>query len=119
ANQPSYPAVNWRNDYLSYEEVNIRANQLSKHLISNYDIRQDDVVGICLNSSFELLISVLGILKTGATVLPIVPTDPLERVNYILDDSKAKLIVTQEEIFKFEGAFEGTILLLDKSAEEI
>ncbi|MCM3340705.1 amino acid adenylation domain-containing protein [Paenibacillus sp. MER TA 81-3] len=88
-------AVVFENEKLSFEELNTKATELANSLYLK-GIKNGDIVGIMLNRSLDMIVSVLGVLKIGATYLPIDPNFPNERVNYMLVDSKAKLIITNQ-----------------------
>ena len=70
-------------------------------------VGRNDIVAISLERSLEMLVSIVGILKSGAAYLPIDPNNPIERTNYILNDSKAKMVLTagcqHEFIVKFHN----------------
>ena len=80
---------------LTYKELNELANKLANKLIDN-GIKSKSVVGILVNRSPEMIIGLLAILKCGATYLPLDPEYPKERINYILDNSKAQILLVNE-----------------------
>ncbi|MBO5333941.1 MAG: amino acid adenylation domain-containing protein, partial [Clostridia bacterium] len=80
---------------LTYRELNEEANRLANSLMGR-GIGKGDIVGIKLSRTSKFLISVLGILKTGAAYLPFDITHPQERIDQILFDSDAKLCITEE-----------------------
>jgi len=82
---------------LTYWELNKRANQLARYLIS-LGIRPDDIVGICVERSINMIIGILGILKAGGGYLPLDPNYPMERVTFMLKDVQAKILLTQESL---------------------
>lgn len=82
---------------LSYYQLNCKANQLAHYFIER-QVKPDDIVAVCLDRSFDLLVSILAILKAGAAYLPIDPAFPDERLNYMLDDSGVKLVITNNSI---------------------
>ncbi len=79
--------------YISYRELNLKSNQLA-HLLIGKGVQPDTIVGIMIESSIEMIIGLLGILKAGGVYLPIDPEYPEERINYMLTDSAAKILVT-------------------------
>jgi amino acid adenylation domain-containing protein len=81
--------------FLTYSELDSKANQLANHLI-RLGVKQEDIVGISLDRSFNMFISVLAILKTGATYLPLDPIFPDDRTRFMLEDSGARVLITQE-----------------------
>jgi len=96
----------------SYQELNDRANQLAQKLVK-MGIGEKQVVGILLNRSTNLIVSMLAILKSGAAYLPIDPEYPLDRIQYIIDDSRLNLILTDVSTEKILNDKEVNSLLLD------
>lgn len=90
------PAVTFDNISISYNELNKRANGLANHLISQ-GIRKNDFVGICMDRSIDVIVSILGILKSGGAYLPLDPEYPLERIKFMTNDSSAKFIITNAQ----------------------
>ncbi len=82
---------------LTYSQLNEEANKVAHTLIEK-GIGKGDIVGIKLSRTSNFLVSVLGILKTGAAYLPMDPEHPQDRLNSILNDSNAKLCITEENI---------------------
>jgi amino acid adenylation domain-containing protein len=80
--------------YISYRELNEKTNRLARRLRSN-GIRQDQLVGVLLNRSLALVESILATWKAGGAYIPIDPQYPQQRINSILNDSNAKVILTQ------------------------
>lgn len=82
---------------LSYRELNRRADQLACHLRA-LGVSAGSPVGVYMRQSFEMVISVLGILKAGACCLPLDPSYPTERLSFMLDDSRASVVLSQEAL---------------------
>ena len=116
-------AVVFENESLTYTELNIRTNQIASYLISK-GIKKDDLVGICLDRSIEMISGILGIMKAGAAYLPIDPEYPAERISFMLEDSDLKIILTDQktsknpEIFNKPG-LQVIIIDSDKGLKEI
>lgn len=83
--------------YLTYEELNEKANSLAHHLI-NFGIKPNDIVCIMTNRSLETIVSMFGILKAGAAFFNVDPTYPVERTKYYLENSKTKYVLTQKQL---------------------
>ena len=83
--------------YISYNELNEQTNQLA-HLLQKRGVGTDSIVGIMIERSLEMIIGILGILKAGAAYLPIETEYPQERIDYMLKDSGAKILLTSREI---------------------
>ena len=82
---------------LGYGELNARANRLARHL-RGLGVREGDLVALCLRRSPELLVGLLAVLKAGAAYVPLDPDHPPERLEYMLADSGAKVLVTEQEL---------------------
>ncbi|MEI8054865.1 MAG: amino acid adenylation domain-containing protein [bacterium] len=91
---PNNIAVVYENTKLTYQELNNKANQLAHYLIQNYNIQPDDLIALYLDRSEQMIIAMLGVLKAGGAYVPIDLSYPDERVKYILNDTKAKAILT-------------------------
>ncbi|WP_316634068.1 non-ribosomal peptide synthetase [uncultured Flavobacterium sp.] len=98
---PNQIAVVFEDIELTYRELNENANRLAHYLIENYTIEPDDLIGIKLERSEQILVVILGILKSGAAYVPIDVNYPKERIAYIEQDSNAKIVIDQKalEIF--------------------
>ncbi|HSH66949.1 MAG TPA: amino acid adenylation domain-containing protein, partial [Bacteroidia bacterium] len=88
---------------LSYEELNSRSNRLAHYLQSRYEIKGDDLVGIELARDEWMIISMLGILKSGGGYVPIDMDYPADRKKYMKDDSGCKLVIDAEELMRFRS----------------
>ncbi|EPR07806.1 non-ribosomal peptide synthase/polyketide synthase [Ruminiclostridium papyrosolvens] len=89
----------------SYSELNSAANRIANHL-KRHNVGKEDIVGIMLEPSEFILSGLLGILKSGAAYLPVDPDYPEERIEYMLEDSKAEILLTQQSLagkVKFSG----------------
>jgi len=94
---PNNIALTYDGNSITYKELNQKVNFLAKKLRDN-GIKNNDIVGIMMYRSFEMVISQLAILKSGGAYLPIDPAYPKDRVNYILEDSKCNLLLIGENI---------------------
>ncbi|MBN2535779.1 MAG: amino acid adenylation domain-containing protein [Spirochaetales bacterium] len=91
---PDAPAVLCGAKQITYRELNGKANRLARHLRSKGAV-PNQLIGIVLDRSIDMIVSVLGVLKAGAAYLPIEPGYPAERIHYILENSKAAMVITQ------------------------
>lgn len=98
---PDNIAIVYDEKELTYNELNERANQLADYLRKTYSIKGDDLVGIKLEERQQIIITILGILKSGAAYLPIDPDFPAARINQIVEDSKCKTVMDDEELERF------------------
>ncbi|MEB3358886.1 MAG: condensation domain-containing protein, partial [Synechococcales bacterium] len=90
---PGAIAIIFENTSLSYRELNHRTNQLASFL-KQQGLQQGHRVAVCLERSTELVITLLAILKAGATYVPLDPTYPTERLRFILQDAQVSLLIT-------------------------
>lgn len=95
---PDNIALVFEDKHLTYKELNKKANSLAYYLRNNIQISRNDLVGIMVNRSLEMIISILAVLKAGGAYIPIDPSYPNERVSYMLDNSQAKVLLTQKKL---------------------
>ncbi|WP_404791150.1 amino acid adenylation domain-containing protein [Altericista sp. CCNU0014] len=95
-NNPEQIAILFPDIALTYAELNVRANQLA-HYLQSLGIQPGDLVGLCVARSPLMAIGVLGILKAGAAYVPLDPTYPPERLNYVLQDVRISVLLTQSD----------------------
>ncbi|MFM8859685.1 MAG: AMP-binding protein, partial [Methylocystis sp.] len=100
---PEAIALIFGDEEVSYQELDRRANQLARYLIEQ-NIGPEDIVAIGLDRSIEMVVSLLGVLKSGAAYLPLDPEYPPERLAFMLADSKARCLITTGKIYdRFSG----------------
>ncbi|OHT45932.1 hypothetical protein BHE19_22090 [Flavobacterium tructae] len=92
---PAAIAVVYNGEELSYKELDQRSNKLG-HYLQEKGVKPDALVGICLERSLEMLIGILGILKSGGAYVPIDPDFPRDRLNYMLTDAGIDLVLSSE-----------------------
>ncbi len=97
---PSKTAVIFNDKEITYEELNKVANKIANYLISR-NVKANDVVSILLNRSELLLASIIGVLKSGAAYLLIDGSLPHDRIEYMLNDSKSVLLITNSQVDNF------------------
>src|SRR5262245_5842670 len=91
---PDAVAVVFEGEQLSYGELEVRANQLA-HQLRARGVGAESVVGVCLERSLELVVALIAILKAGGAYLPLDPGYPRERLNFMLADAAAAVLLTQ------------------------
>ncbi|RBL91356.1 non-ribosomal peptide synthase/polyketide synthase [Chitinophaga flava] len=94
---PDAVAVLYNNNTLSYRELNKQANQLA-HYLRSVGVTKDNIVAICMNKGFDMIVSVLGIWKAGGAYVPIDPGYPEERISFMLEDTGAKVMICNKDI---------------------
>ncbi|MET3846944.1 amino acid adenylation domain-containing protein [Paenibacillus sp. OAE614] len=105
---PDHLALVHRQDSMSYRSLNQKANQLGRYL-QECGVTANQVVGIMADRSIDMVTGILAILKAGGTYLPIDPSIPMDRMNYMLKDSGAKIVLTQAHL-KTEGLYCETVV---------
>ena len=99
---PEKTAVTFENDHLTYQELNKRANRLASYLKS-LGAGPETLVGVYVMPSIDMLVSVLGVLKAGSAYIPLDPTFPRDRLAFMLEDSEASILITQQSLADSEG----------------
>ncbi|EHS57515.1 non-ribosomal peptide synthetase [Paenibacillus sp. Aloe-11] len=94
---PEQTAVIYEDTVLTYHELNDKANLLAQAL-QNRGVKREHLVAVMLERSADMIIAVLGIMKAGAAYVPVDPTYPKERIAYMLQDSGAKIMLTQSSL---------------------
>ncbi|MEO1049764.1 MAG: amino acid adenylation domain-containing protein [Bacteroidota bacterium] len=112
---PDERCVVFQDHTLSYQQVNAFANQIAHVLIDRYDIREGDLVGIMMDKSEKIMPAMLGIMKAGAAYVPIDPNYPDERKQYLVEDSRIKVLICDDET---NPAYIDNTLLIDSEEVE-
>ncbi|MGH3671517.1 MAG: condensation domain-containing protein, partial [Pseudonocardiaceae bacterium] len=94
---PDAVAVVCGEQSLTYRELDARANQLARVLLAR-GVGAEVVVGVCLERSLEMVMALLGVLKAGGGYLPLDPDYPVDRINFMITDSAAALVLTSSEL---------------------
>ena len=108
---PDAPAASFENTRLSYAELNERANRLAHYLMDN-GFTVGVMAGICMERSLDTLVAMLGVLKSGAALVPMDPSYPIDRMMHVLRDSGAKYVLTEKKLagmFNSEGVSVGVM----------
>ena len=92
---PDAIALIYKNEQLTYQELNNRANQLARYL-QKLGVGSEVLVGICVERSLEMIVGLLGILKAGGAYLPLDPTYPKQRLEFVLQDTQVPVLLTQQ-----------------------
>ena len=96
---PNAVALMFADEQLTYTELNGKANQLA-HFLCAWGVQAETPVAICCERSFDLVIGILGILKAGGVYVPLDASYPTERLGWMLDDSHAPILLTQEHLLR-------------------
>ena len=110
---PEAVALVYEGQRLSYADLNRRANQLA-HRLRDLGVTPDQLVGLRTDRSVEMVIGIIGILKSGGAYLPLDPAYPKDRITFMLEDSRVAVVVTQESMAADLEGIAVTRVLLDE-----
>ena len=116
ARTPEAVAVVSEDRELSYRELNAKANQLARYLQS-LGVAPDDLVGLCLERSPELITGMLGILKAGGAYVPLDPQTPAQRLSLMAADAQMRFVLTQETLKDRLLHTDARLIFLDHDAD--
>ncbi|MBD0304901.1 MAG: AMP-binding protein, partial [Tolypothrix sp. T3-bin4] len=109
---PDAVAVVYENQQLTYSELNAKANQLA-HYLRSLGVKPEVKVGICVERSLEMVIGLLAILKAGGAYVPLDPNYPQQRLEYILQNTQAPVLLTQASLVKVLPQHQAQVVCLD------
>src|SRR5215212_3099852 len=113
ARTPSATALVFEDERLTYAELNQRANQLAHHL-QTLGVGPEVLVGILMERSVEMVVSLLAVLKAGGAYVPLDPQYPAERVAFMLADTSAPVLLTQQRLLASLPAHEAQVICVDQ-----
>ena len=109
---PDAIAVVFEEEQLTYGELNERANRLARYL-QKLGVKPEVLVGICVERSLDMVVGLLGILKTGGAYLPLDPEYPQERLSFMLQDAQVSILLTQQQLLKRLPKHKAHVVYLD------
>ncbi|MEG3918020.1 amino acid adenylation domain-containing protein [Microcoleus sp. T3_A4] len=115
---PDAVAVIFKEEYLTYRELNAKANQLAHHLQA-LGVKPETLVAICVERSLEMIVGLLGILKAGGAYVPLDAAYPSERLAFMLEDSAVPVLLTQQRLVDRLAQHEVQVVCLDTQWEAI
>ncbi len=95
--RPEATALVFGHEQLSYQELNARANQVAHHL-RQLGVGPEVLVGVCVERGVEMIVALLGILKAGGAFVPLDPSYPEERIEFMVADAGLSILLTQEHL---------------------
>ncbi|MBS4161824.1 AMP-binding protein, partial [Klebsiella pneumoniae] len=102
---------------LTYRELDQKANQLA-YVLRRKGVGKDDIIGIMLDRSADVIVSILGVMKAGGAYLPIDPEMPAARIQYMLEDSGARWLVAESARQAFlSDIYKGTVIDIEKDID--
>lgn len=117
---PDRLALRYGDSGLTYAQLDCQANQLAHHL-TELGVVSEDLVGLCIDRGLSMLVSVLGILKAGAAYLPLDPAYPADRLAYMIEDGRPRVVLTSALLRKTLATLEGcpALVCLDTLADTL
>jgi amino acid adenylation domain-containing protein len=115
---PDAIAVVYGEQALTYSTLNRKANQLA-HYLREQGVGPDTLVGLFVERSPEMLIGILGTLKAGGAYMPLEPTDPQERIDYLIADSMPIMLLTQSSSCEKLNEHQKPVLCLDCNLDKL
>ena len=115
---PEATAVVFEAEHLTYSELNARANRLAYHL-RTLGVGPEVLVALAMERSLDLVVGLLGILKAGGAYVPLDPRYPAERLAFMLADTRAPVLLTQQRLLGQLPAYAGRTLCLDRDGATI
>ncbi|MGF9819232.1 amino acid adenylation domain-containing protein [Brevibacillus agri] len=115
---PDRVALAFEDKQLTYRELNQRANKLANYLIMK-GVGPEVPVGICIDRSIDMVVGLLGILKSGGAYVPLDPRYPKDRLSFITQDTGLQLIVSNSQLAVELPKHNATIIYLDDDAKLI
>lgn len=115
---PEAVAVMFGDVYLTYRELNQKANMLA-HYLQRLEVAQEELIAISMERSLDMIVGLLGILKSGGTYVPLDPTYPKERQAFMLKDIQARILLTQEKLASGLSEQNTEVICLDSGWEAI
>ncbi|MFZ6029474.1 MAG: amino acid adenylation domain-containing protein [Chloroflexota bacterium] len=115
---PDAPALVYQAQVLSYQALNRRANQLA-HRLQKLGVGPETLVGICMTRTPDLIVALLGVQKAGAAYVPLDPAYPPERIAFMLEDTRAPVLLTQQSLLPNLPPAQARSLCLDRDWDAI
>jgi amino acid adenylation domain-containing protein len=115
---PDAIALVFADQQLTYQALNTKVNQLA-HYLQTLGVNPEVLVGICIERSFTMVIGIFAILKLGGAYVPLDPDYPSERLQFMVEDSKIKVLLTQTHLLKRLPVSTAQVVDLDGDWEQI
>ena len=112
ARDPAAVAVTFRDNNLTYGELNARANRLA-HRLRRGGVRNNVLVGVCLERCPDLVVALLAVWKAGGAYVPLDPSYPKERLSFMVEDAQPLMVLTSTEHASTLAAAADKLICLD------
>ena len=115
---PQSVAVQFGSECLTYAELEARSNQLARYL-RRQGVDSENLVGLYLDRSLEMMVALLGVLKAGGAYVPLDPAFPKERIRFIIGDSGVTTLITQTHLLSSMPEHSASVLMIDSDWHRI
>jgi len=111
-------AINYKSQSVTYSELEKQANILARNLV-HAGVKPGDRVGLFLNRTPNVLVGLLGILKTGAAYIPLDPNYPADRLQFMLEDAEVKTVVTENDLIELVPNVKADLVVVEQLTQEL
>jgi len=118
ARTPDAPAIVWAGGALRYADLDRASRRLAARL-HGMGVGPESIVGLCAERSPEMVVGMLAIAEAGGAYLPLDPAYPADRLSYMLEDSGARVLLTQERLLSRLPAHRAEVVLLDAPVDDV
>jgi amino acid adenylation domain-containing protein len=118
ANSPDSIALVYESQRLTYHDLNAQANRLARHL-RKMGVGPESLVGVCMERSVEMVVSLLGILKAGGAYVPLDPNYPARRLEYMINDAALSVLLTEERFLDNLPREAASVIAVDADWESL
>jgi amino acid adenylation domain-containing protein/thioester reductase-like protein len=115
---PNAIAVELGEHSMTYAELNVRANRLARFLVGA-GVGPDELVGICVERTPDMVVAVLAALKAGGAYVPLDPHYPPERLQFMMEDAASKVVLTQAALKDVLPPMSSRIIVLDQGCDDL
>ncbi|MCP4151329.1 MAG: amino acid adenylation domain-containing protein, partial [bacterium] len=114
AGNPDKIAVVYNHQKITYETLNREANRLARNILRGHTLNPGEIIAICMERSLEMIIAILGIIKTGAAYLSLDPTYPTDRIHHMLTDSRCEIVLADRYRPRYFENYKGRHIDINK-----
>jgi hypothetical protein len=116
---PFKTALVFEESSATFDELNKKSNRIAHYLRIHHNIKREDIIGVCFSRGIDMIPILLGILKSGAAYLPLDSNYPRERLDYMIEDSKVALIITENKLLGLLESWKSKVIILENLSEKI
>jgi amino acid adenylation domain-containing protein len=110
---PDQVAVYFEGKTLTYEELDEKSSRLAHHLRTTYGVQPDELIGVMVDRSAEMIIAILGVMKAGGAYVPINTSYPRARKEFIISDTSTRILITQTTFLVDLDFYQGGLFAID------